>query len=91
MTKLRRKPNTRFHAFVVEPSPGFEPTNWQQTPEHYRIVNYVGPKDFRGAADAWKFLFNHNALRSSQQTRWAICLDFEMPVQNQLDGALSLT
>jgi len=85
MTKPRRKPNTRFHAFIVEPSPDFRPTNWQQTPRHYRIVSYIGPKDFRGPADAWKFLHNHEALRSGDQTRWAICVDFEVPIMNQLN------
>ncbi len=77
MSKPRKKPNSRFHAFIVEPSPDFKPNNWQQTPKHYRIVSYVGPKDFRGPADAWKFLYNHDALRRGDQTRWAICLDFE--------------
>jgi len=84
MTKPRRKPNTRFHAFIVEPSPDFQPSNWQQTPRHYRIVSYAGPKDFRGPADAWKFLYNHDALQRGDQSRWAICLDFEMPIRNQI-------
>ena len=83
MSKPRKKPNTRFHAFIVEPSPDFEPTNWQQTPRHYRIVSYVGPKDFRGSADAWKFLYNHDALSRGDQSRWAICLDFDAPILKQ--------
>ena len=87
MTKLRRlskNSNSRFHAFVVEPSPGFKPKNWRQNPQHYRIVSYVGPKEFRGAADAWKFLFNHEALGRGDQTRWAICLDFDKPILNPI-------
>ena len=87
MTKLRKlnkKTNSRFHAFVVEPSPGFKPKNWRQNPQHYRIVSYVGPKEFRGSADAWKFLYNHEALERGDQTRWAICLDFDKPILDQI-------
>ena len=87
MTKPRRlskKTNSRFHAFVVEPSPGFKPKNWRQNPRHYRIVSYVGAKEFRGAADAWKFLYNHEALEREDQTRWAICLDFDKPIPDQI-------
>ena len=86
MTKPRRKPSSRFHAFIVEPSPDFQPSNWQQTPRHYRIVEYVGPKGLRGPADAWKFLHNHDALHRGDQKRWAICLDFQVPIVDQLNS-----
>jgi len=85
MTKPRRKLKTRFHTFIVEPNPGFQPTNWQQTPKHYRILRYVGPEQFRGSADAWKFLHNHGALRCGNTTQWAIYLDFELPRHEQDD------
>jgi len=77
MTKPRRKPPTQIHAFLVEPMPGFTPTNWRQKPDHYRILDYVGPKHFKGRADAWKFLHNHNAIMRGDFNQWAIYLDFE--------------
>lgn len=77
MTKLRRRPATRFHAFLVEPAPGFNPNNWRQKPRHYRIVEYIGPNCFRGTADAWKFLYNHEAIQKGDTSRWALLLDFE--------------
>jgi hypothetical protein len=77
MTKPRKKPNTRFHAFLVEPKPGFKPTNWQQNPEHYRILEYIGPKHFIGRADAWKFLHNHEQMSRNSIKSWAIYLDFK--------------
>lgn len=86
MTKPRRKPKTRFHMFMVEPYPGFHPTNWQQTPKHYRILKYVGPEQFRGSADAWKFLHNHGALRSSNTNQWAIYLDLDLPIGERRNG-----
>ena len=75
MTKLRRRPPTRFLTFIVEPAPGFEPKNWRQTPDHYRILECVGPMYFLGSADAWKFLHNHEALRQQSTNRWALFLD----------------
>lgn len=80
MTKFRRKPATRFHAFLVQPNPEFEPRNWQQTPRHYRIVQYVGVKQFLGGADSWKFVHNHAAMESGDVSTWAIYLDFETPM-----------
>ena len=77
MTKPRKKPRTKFHAFLVEPQPGFNPTNWQQTPEHYRILEYTGPINFLGRADAWRFMHNHDAIQSGQTGKWAMYLDFE--------------
>ena len=76
MTKPRSKLPTRFHAFLVEPQPDFKPSNWRQTPEHYRIIEYVGPKHFKGRADAWKFLHNHDAIQQENVCTWAIYLDF---------------
>ena len=75
MTKPRRKPATGYHAFLVEPMPGFSPTNWQDKPHHYRIVEYAGPKQFKGQVDAWRFLFNHKALANDDTRLWAIYVD----------------
>ena len=80
MTKLRRKPSSKFHAFLVEPKPGFRPTNWRQNPEHYRIVEYVGPKMFKGSVDAWKFLHNHDEMAKESISQWAIYLDFDVSI-----------
>lgn len=77
MTKPRKKPSSKFHAFLVEPEPGFRPTNWQQNPQHYRILEYVGAKHFKGRADAWKFLHNHDQLNLESIKQWAIYLDFD--------------
>ncbi len=86
MTKPRRKPETRFHTFIVEPSPDFEPVNWQQTPDHYRILKYVGPEKFRGSADAWKFLHNHRVLQTGSTDQWAIYLDLDFPMGGSPNG-----
>ena len=75
MTKPRRKPANCYHAFLVKPSPGFKPTNWRDKPQHYRIVEYVGPKQFRGQVDAWRFLHNHDALTNGETDLWAIYVD----------------
>ena len=80
MTNFRRKPATQFHAFIVEPKPGFKPTNWRQTPTHYRIVRYLGPKEFQGSADTWKFLHNHEAIQAEQVNEWALYLDFDSAI-----------
>jgi len=62
----------RWHAFIVEPVEGFEPTNWLGIPQGYRIVEYVGPKKDRGDADAWRFLYNRKAIGDSSLSRWAV-------------------
>lgn len=72
MTKFRRKPATGYHAFLVEPTPDFAPTNWQDKPLHYRIIEYAGLKQFKGQVDAWRFLFNHRALADGDTKLWAI-------------------
>jgi len=77
MTKPRKKPSLRYLAFIVEPEPGFKPTNWQQTPQHYRVIQHVGSMKFLGSTDAWKFLHNHKALKTGQTGRWAIFLDMD--------------
>jgi len=55
-------------AMVVEPTEEFQPSNWQDTPRAYRIVQLAGNKKHRGDADAWRFLFNprRNEKRPSQ-------------------------
>jgi hypothetical protein len=75
MTKLRKKPATQYHALLVEPTPDFSPTNWQDKPANYRIVEYLGPKQYRGRADAWRFMHNHEALENGQIETWAIYVD----------------
>ncbi len=80
MTKPRKKPNAKFHAFLVEPTPGFKPKNWRTNPEHYRILHYVGPKLFKGSVDAWKFLHNHDEMKKEEITQWAIFLDFDASI-----------
>jgi hypothetical protein len=75
MTKPRKKPGIRYHALLVQPSPEFEPTNWQDKPEHYRVLEYLGPKLFRGRADAWRFLHNHQAIETGDRRSWAIYID----------------
>ena len=72
MTKPRRKRPDSYHAFLVEPGPDFEPTNWQDKPRQYRILQYLGEKRFRGRADAWRFLHNHQALSIGNTSIWAI-------------------
>lgn len=79
MSKPRRKPTTNFLAFLVDPAPDFQPTNWQQVPKHYRILEFVGPKHFKGRADAWKFLHNHDQLNQDKIQTWAIYLDLDSP------------
>jgi hypothetical protein len=75
MTKPRRKPATQYHAFIVEPMRGFRPRNWQDKPTHYRILEFLGPKRFKGRADAWKFLHNHQAIEQGDLSKWAIYID----------------
>ncbi len=59
-------------AMVVEPTEEFQPSNWQDTPRAYRIVQLAGNKKHRGDADAWRFLFNRDAMKNGQVNRWAI-------------------
>ena len=75
MTKPRRKPANCYHAFLVEPMPGFRPTNWQDKPQHYRIIEYIGPKQFKGQVDAFRFLHNHNALAKRDTGVWAMYVE----------------
>ncbi|MDE0934822.1 MAG: hypothetical protein OSA89_02810 [Mariniblastus sp.] len=75
MTKPRRKPKTTYHAFLVKPAPGFVPSNWKQTPDYYKVLQYLGPKHFKGQADAWRFLHNHEKQNHASIDVWAIYLD----------------
>lgn len=89
MTKPRRKPKTTYHAFLVEPAPGFSPSNWQQNPEYYKVLHYVGPKYFKGQADAWKFLHNHEKQNQGSIDVWAIYLDDPANHTSQTASTLS--
>ncbi|MGI9497352.1 MAG: hypothetical protein ACR2NK_14945 [Mariniblastus sp.] len=89
MTKPRRKPKTTYHAFLVEPAPGFEPSNWQQNPDFYKVVEYLGPKFFKGQADAWKFLHNHEKQNQAAIDTWAIYLDDPTTHTSQTASTLS--
>lgn len=62
----------QFVAMVVEPTEEFEPGNWQDIPRAYRIVKLAGSKKHRGDADAWRFLFNRDAIKNGSVNRWAI-------------------
>ncbi len=72
MTKLKSRPKTRYHAFIVEPDADFAPKNWQEKPANYRVIEYLGEKEFLGRADAWRFLHNHEAIESRNFKRWAV-------------------
>lgn len=94
MTKPRRKPKTTYHAFLVEPTIEFAPSNWQQNPDFYKVIKYLGPKYFQGQADAWKFLHNHEKQKSARQNQgsidtWAIYLDDPNPQASQTAPTLS--
>ena len=65
----------QFHAFLVEPQPGFSPDDWRDRPSGYRIVSYEGPLNYRGRADAWRFMQNQLAMQQGLTDRWAICVN----------------
>ena len=48
MTAIRKRNKTDYHAFLVEPTEDFCPSNWQQKPESYRIIKYLGPRNRLG-------------------------------------------
>lgn len=78
MTIIRRRPacaTRHYHAFIVQPAEDFRPNSWQDIPRLYRVLEYVGAKQFRGPADAWRFLHNRAALESGDCKRWAICIE----------------
>ncbi len=85
LSRLRKRPAQRFIAFFVKPLPGFSPTSWQDVPKNYRVIDYVGPKQFRGRADAWRFMENKAVLDNSQSgngsddknsiEKWAVVID----------------
>ena len=68
----KRNKHEQFVAMIVEPTEDFEPGNWQDTPRGYRIVELAGAKKHRGDADAWRFLFNRDAMKNGHVNRWAI-------------------
>lgn len=85
MTKFRNRPAQKYIAIVVKPASDFRPTNWRDTPRNYEVLELVGPKDFRGRADAWRFVENKaeldrrksaslNPIRDAVE-RWAIVVD----------------
>jgi hypothetical protein len=65
----------QFHAFLVEPMPGFSPNDWREQPHNYKIVSYEGPMNYRGRADAWLFMQNKFAIEEGATERWAICVN----------------
>jgi len=78
MTSVRRPPRCptkQYHAFIVQPSEDFRPNSWQDIPRGYRVIEYRGAKQFRGSADAWRFLHNRAAIGSGDCSRWAICIE----------------
>jgi len=85
LSRLRKRPAQRFIAFFVKPLPGFSPTSWQDVPKNYRVIDYVGPKQFRGRADAWRFMKNKSVLDDAKNAngptdkkiieRWAVVIE----------------
>ena len=70
----------------MQPSADFNPNSWQDVPKHYRVIEYVGNKQFRGRADAWRFVENKTVLDQLTETdcdnnpnreikRWAVVID----------------
>jgi hypothetical protein len=73
MTAIRKRPENSYHAFLVKPSEDFCPSNWQQKPEAYQIIEYLGPRNRLGSVDAWRFMHNHQAISQGTATDgWAI-------------------
>lgn len=77
MTRFRSRPPAEYLMLIVVPEPGFQPTNWQQTPRQYRVVRCAGAALLRGQADAWKFLFNQRQLRNGNPQSWALVVPLE--------------
>lgn len=83
MTKFRKRPTQRFIAFLVQPADDFRPHGWQDVPQNYRVIEYLGPKQFRGRADAWRFITNKTILEEFAESdrpqrmldRWAVVVD----------------
>jgi hypothetical protein len=59
---------------LVRPVGEFNAKNWQDQPKRFAIVQEVSKTPSRGKADAWRFLFNHQALSSGSVQVWAIWL-----------------
>jgi len=85
LTKPRIRPTQRYIALIVKPLPGFNPSSWQDVPQTYRVIEFVGPKQFRGRADAWRFMENKAVLdewkneqgimQKDPIQRWAVVID----------------
>jgi hypothetical protein len=83
LTSFRKRPTQRFIAFLVHPAEDFSPRSWQDVPKYYRVVEHVGPKQFRGRADAWRFIENKTFLDEFAESddpnrridRWAVVID----------------
>ena len=70
---VKKSKTKQFIAMVVEPIANFRPSNWQDTPQSYRVVEITGNKKHRGEADAWRFLFNRDVLKANGSIqRWGI-------------------
>jgi hypothetical protein len=73
MTAIRKRTHTHYHAFLVKPADDFCPNNWQQKPDSYRIIEYLGPKSRLGSVDAWRFMHNQAAIKDGTAADgWAI-------------------
>ena len=73
MTAIRKRTDTNYHAFLVKPAEDFSPINWQQKPESYQIIEYLGPRNRLGSVDAWRFMHNHTAIeQGTTSDGWAI-------------------
>jgi hypothetical protein len=75
MTAIRKRTKTKseYHAFLVKPTADFCPSNWQEKPESYQIIEYLGPRQRLGRVDAWRFMHNHDAItQGTAQDGWAI-------------------
>jgi hypothetical protein len=73
MTAIRKRKTSEYHAFLVKPMEAFCPNNWQQKPDSYQIIEYLGPKNRLGSVDAWRFLHNHQAIAQGKAAdSWAI-------------------
>jgi len=73
MTAIRKRKSTDYHAFLVKPAEDFCPDNWQQKPDSYQIIEYLGPRNRLGSVDAWRFMHNHTAIeQGTASDGWAI-------------------
>ena len=83
MTKLRNRPKLNFHTLIVRPGDDFHPQDWRDRPKNYQVIEYGGAEQFRGRADAWRFMFNRKQMQQDRFDRWAIVCERLAPLQNQ--------